>query len=279
MDTSASRERGLNYHPRSTDVMIATYPKCGTTWLQQILHALRTRGDMAFSEITQVVPWLEMADALGMDPRAEQVSPPRMFKTHLSWEDIPKGARYIHMTRDPRDALVSHFHFMQGWFFETGSVDIDSFAATRFLTKSLRAGGYWAYLSSWWPHRDDDNVLFLTYEDLHEDPRAGIRRIADFIGCQMDAALEAVVLERSSFEFMKAHEHQFDDHLVRNFMDSALNLEPGGDSSKVRSGQVGSHKGTLSPQTVHALDERWAQTLGTSFDLIDYAELRRSLAR
>lgn len=94
----------------------------------------------------------------------------------------------------------------------------------------------------------------------------------------MDAALEAVVLERSSFEFMNAHEHQFDDHLVRNFMDSALNLEPGGDSSKVRSGQVASHKGTLSPQTVHALNERWAQTLATNFDLIDYAELPRSLS-
>lgn len=89
-----------------------------------------------------------MADALGMDPRIEQVSPPRMFKTHLSWEDIPKGARYIHLTRDSRDALVSHFHFMQGWFFETGSVDIDNCAATPFLTKSLRAGGYRAYVSS-----------------------------------------------------------------------------------------------------------------------------------
>ncbi|MGK0169562.1 MAG: hypothetical protein ACI9W2_001284 [Gammaproteobacteria bacterium] len=55
MDTSASRERRLAYRPHSTDVVIATYPTCGTTWLQQILHALRTRGDMSFSEITQVV--------------------------------------------------------------------------------------------------------------------------------------------------------------------------------------------------------------------------------
>ena len=58
----------------ATDVFIATYPKCGTTLLQQMLHTLRTRGDMSFDEITEVVPWFESAWDIGIDPGAEQVA-------------------------------------------------------------------------------------------------------------------------------------------------------------------------------------------------------------
>ncbi len=54
-DSAESMRRGLAYQARPTDVFIATYPKCGATWLQQMLHCLRG-GDMNFVEITAVVP-------------------------------------------------------------------------------------------------------------------------------------------------------------------------------------------------------------------------------
>ena len=47
---------GRAFKPRSSDVFIVTYPKCGTTWVTQIAHCLRTRGDVSFGEITEVVP-------------------------------------------------------------------------------------------------------------------------------------------------------------------------------------------------------------------------------
>lgn len=276
LDYRCSRERGLAYRPGPDEVLIATYPKCGTTWTQQIIHALRTRGSMDFDEITEVVPWLEMADALGMDPRAPQVAAPRVFKTHLTWEDIPKGARYVHVTRDPRDVLVSSYHFMEGWYFEPGTVDIDRFAEARFLADSAR-GGYWSYLLSWWPHRHDPDVLFLAFEDMRADPAATIRRIARFIGCTLDPELEEVVLERSSLSFMKGHERQFDDHLVREMMDRESGLAPGGDSSKVRTGSVGGHAGRLSAATLAALERRWRETIGARCRLASYDALRAAL--
>ena len=46
---------------------------------------------------------------------------PRAFKSHLPWMAVPKGARYIVSLRDPRDALVSMYRFMEGWFFEPGT--------------------------------------------------------------------------------------------------------------------------------------------------------------
>ena len=195
----------------------------------------------------------------------------------MPWGEVPEGGRYIQVLRDPRDALVSFYHFMEGWFFEAGSIDIDSFAAHCFFPEQIHGGAYWDYLLSWWPRRDDDNVLFLTFEDMRADPAAAIRRVAGFIGCQLDAELEAIVAERSSIEFMKKHQGKFDDHLAREVMDRDAGLAPGASSSKVRSGVVGSHSGRLAAETVDRLEQSWAQTLNARFGLSSYQVLRDAL--
>ena len=48
MHSEKSVEVGLAMKPRPTDVFVSTYPKCGTTWMTQILHMLRTGGNMDF---------------------------------------------------------------------------------------------------------------------------------------------------------------------------------------------------------------------------------------
>ncbi len=110
-------------------MIITPYGKCGTTWLQQVFHGLRTRGDMDFDDISRVVPWIETAHDLGLDLDAPQRGAPRGFKSHLSYDLVPKGARYIVSIRDPKDAFVSSFRFMEGWLFETGSVPIERMRA------------------------------------------------------------------------------------------------------------------------------------------------------
>ena len=94
------------FQPRPDDVIIATYPKSGTTWMQQIVHGLRTGGLMDFNESTAAVPRIEMAYDLGQDLDAEQAAAPRAFKSHLNGNDVQKGCRYIVVIRDPRDVAV-----------------------------------------------------------------------------------------------------------------------------------------------------------------------------
>ena len=57
--------------------------------MQQICHQLRTGGDMEFEEISQVVPWIELEHDQGQDLEAEQVAPPRCFKTHCWYDHCP----------------------------------------------------------------------------------------------------------------------------------------------------------------------------------------------
>lgn len=254
---------------RPTDVVITPFGKSGTTWLQQIVHTLRTRGDMDFDDISRVVPWIETSPGLGLDLSAEQKANPRAFKSHLEYEQLPKGAKYINSARDPRDAFYSMYKFMEGWFFEPGTISLEEFAEKRFIA----SGGYWQHLLSWWRVRHEPFVLFFCYELMQEDRAATIRRVADFIEVPLDDELLAITLEHSSLEFMKTHKDRFDDALMRARGENIAGLPPGGDSSKVRAGRVGDHKQSLPQSIVAALDAVWLEKIEPETGFKNYEEL------
>jgi len=274
--TEEGMRRALAFRPRPTDILIAPFAKSGTTWVQQIVHGLRTRGSMDFSEITEVIPWIEIAHDMGIDLERPQPAEPRAYKSHLAWDLIPKGARYIYVIRDPRDVAVSTYHFFSGWWFEAGTISLDE------ITRAWLLGAegprrYWPHVVSWWEHRDDENVLFLCYENMKRDLPRTVRRIADFIGIPLDDELRDLVVRQSSIDFMRAHERRFDDHLIQETRNAACGLPPGGESSKVRTGRSGDHERELSPERIAEIDQVWKDEVGARIGFRSYAELRDSI--
>lgn len=258
-----------------TDILVATYPKCGTTWTQQIVHGLRTRGSMDFEEISLVVPWMESPPLPGLALAGPQVASPRAFKTHLYWERIPKGGRYIHVMRDPADTLTSFYHYVNGWMFEPDSVTVEEFCFGIFL-KDARFGRYWEHLRSWWRVREREDVLLLSYEDMKEDLAGNIRRIGAFMGLSVDEDLVDLVTRQSTFEFMHAHEHQFDDHPTTTAVNQMTALPLELQTTKVRAGRVGDSMEL--PATVHeALKETWRVDIEVPLGIPTYARMRQLL--
>jgi hypothetical protein len=273
--------RGLAFAPRPDDVIIAPFGKCGTTWLQQIVHTLRTRGDMDFDDISRVVPWIETSTDLGLELDAPQRAHPRAFKSHLSWYEVPKGARYIVSIRDPRDALVSMFRFMEGWFIEPGAVDANAFAREHWMRNGSASnpdqGSYWTHLASWWEQRHREDVLLLAYERTHADTAHCVRQVAAFCGIALDDELLTLTLEHASMPFMLRNKDRFDDHLMRELSVRRAGLPPDSDSAKVRKGAVGAHREELSEAVCAELDEIWRDTIGVRFGFRDYGELLAAL--
>ena len=274
--TEASRTQGLTFQPRPTDVFISPYSKSGTTWLQQIVHGLRTRGSMDFDEITSVTPWLEMALDLGLDIHGEQVTNPRIYKSHLNWHEIPKGGRYIYSIRDPRDTLVSLYRFLGNWWFDIDAIPIEVFAREAFM-RDWEIRSYWQHVISWWEQRHNPAVLILCYEDMKADLGKTIRRIAPFIDIPLDDELYEIVLHQSSLEFMKAHERHFDDHLVPQARNAVIGLPSDAGSTKVRKGLVGEHRHELSADILAELDTIWQATFGATYGYQSYADLRTAI--
>lgn len=264
-----------SYRPRPTDVVISPFGRCGTTWLQQTFHCLRTGGDMDFDDISRVVPWIESASLLGLDINAEQRAEPRGYKSHLAYPALPAGAHYVVSVRDPRDAVVSMHELMEGWLLERGAVSADLFAS--WWTERNMGNNWWSHFLSWWDQRDKPNVLLLSYEHMVDDPALAIRRLAAFCGLTLDDALLARTLERSSRAYMLRHKDKFDDLMIREASERLCGLPSGSDSSKVRNGVVGRYLDVLSPQTIAILDRKWAAVVAPATDLADYAALDAAL--
>jgi hypothetical protein len=269
-----SFRRGIAFVPRPSDVFVATYAKAGTTWMQQVVHGLRTNGSMGFGEITEVVPWIEVAHALDIDPEAEQAANPRAFKTHLSWGDVPKGGRHIVIFREPKAIGVSMFRFMQGWFFETGAISQETYLKEFFLKRG-ESENCWRNMLSWWQVRERDDVMPLIYEDMADDLPNVVRRVAAFIGLDASEQTLAIATDQAQFDFMKTHAHHFDDHLLRDKCDVAAGLPAGGESNKVSSGQSG--KEPLSEELVAMFDEAWNDLITAETGLEDYPAFRSSI--
>lgn len=275
MCSDYSSDYARSFSARQSDIIIATFPKAGTTWMQQIVHGLRSHGDMAFAEITEVVPWIEMAGDLGIDLAASHDFEPRAFKSHQSYNEVAKGCRYICVIRDPFDSAVSMFNFMLGWFIQPGTISLDEFVQAVFML-DIRKFGYWQHLLSWWPARNNPEVLFLCYEDMHSDLAGSVGRVAEFTGVSKPETI-ALATQQASFDFMKKHNRQFDDHLISDRRNAACGLPAESVTSKIKSGKSGGAQALLSAQTITALQRAWQDTVGQSIGIPDYRSLRLAL--
>ena len=260
---------------RPDDVVVATFPKSGTTWTQQICHGLRSRGDMDFAEVTWVVPWIERGHLFGIDASAPQRFAPRVFKTHLEYANLNKGARYIHVIRDPKDVLVSFYRFLSQAVIDPGAIPIDDFAQVWLFADLLGERGgeagplgsnlynYWRHLLDWWQARECAPVLCIAYENLQRDLPGHVERIAEFMGIDADEALLDLATRQATFEFMAAHRVQFSDRV------------PGTEIrfSKVVEGEVGAHRAHVGPELAERIDAAWRHYVTPVLGHASYEEL------
>lgn len=273
----AAYERGLEFKPQPSDIIISPYAKSGTTLLQQIAHGLRTRGSMEFDEITIVTPWIEIAYDVGWDLEAPQVAEPRVYKSHLSWHDIPKGGRYICSFRHYHTAIVSFYRFFEGWYFEPGTISLETLIHWRWPRDEVDSKGYWYHLSSWLEQRDNTDVLLLCYEDMTADLPGTVQKIADFMEITLDDELLDIVVRQSSREFMLAHSHKYDSHHIVEIGGKRAGLPPAIDTNKVTPGTPNNPRYQLSTEIKQELDEIWREQIQPKFGFKNYEELRQSL--
>jgi Sulfotransferase domain len=333
-ETEFGRLQGLSYQPRPhVDVVISTTPKAGTTWMQQICHQLRvdpplkrSNGEpgendddaddshMDFEEISEVVPWLELAHDQGQDLEApqymgrnetssQQQQHLRFFKTHAWVDHCPPGfSKIIVVLRDPCDTLVSFYHFFEDWFFEPGTVSLDTFAREFWLSRGVPASrmenaSYFVHLVSWYQgymeemKRDErqQKILVVCFEDLKENLEFQVRRVAAFLSSNKNNTTTvrydspervAAAVQRSTFAFMKEHEDKFDEKLSKTMRNAACGLPPDAGLGKTKIGAPhgNSTKLHLSDDLVKKVQEKWTLIVQPVTSCGSYPELRQQLA-
>jgi hypothetical protein len=179
----AGFESGQRYRASPGDVFVASYPKCGTTWTQYIVYLLENDGRPLHPKqrLDGVFPHLE---ELG-EEAVRALPEPRLIKTHLPFSRTPWSAqaRYIYVARNPFDCAVSFYHHTRGFprHYDFAEGSWDTFFEC-FMRGEVDFGDYFEHLKSWWPHRAEKNLLFLTYEQMVEAPVVATRAIAALLG-------------------------------------------------------------------------------------------------
>lgn len=280
-----------SYQPLDGEVVIASYPKCGSMWMQHILYGILSRGTadvLTMEERQRAILAIDFAIIGG----ARSGPQPWAMKTHLPFHLQPYSprAKYIFITRNPYDCCVSYYHHAKSRpFYNLQEATFDMFLGM-FVTGNVAFGDYFDYLLSWYKHRDDENVFFLTYEALKKDTSGAIIKIADFLNQerygdhfkQHPQALDNV-LGLSSFEKMKSGNAEYrswssklqklkeeahieENHRNREAVGSVMKKPMTGD--RVRKGIVGDWKNHFSSQQVVQMKEYISfKTLGT--DVMD----------
>ena len=197
------------------DIVVASHPKSGTTWMQQIVSLVMNNGcpeKVRGKRLYLQVPWLEGKE----DPESETGykllgvrSSPRLMKTHVYGKLVPPGmlqkAKIIYIVRNPKDVAVSYFHMHRAHQL-LPSVSWEEFFLELFLPGKLQYGPWHQHVLYWWQiSKSHPNVLFIHYEDMIRNLKQAVEKLAIFLNKQLNAdAREKIVLE-SSFARMKVN--------------------------------------------------------------------------
>ena len=259
-----------------SDVWIVTYPKAGTTWTQNIVKLIRSKGEKDGVQLMRSVPWAEAnsdQNVFKVKVNLSTLPKPRAFKSHLPYDLMPCGkpsttpCKYIYVARNPKDVAVFYFfHYIRISVRKDATLDWDIFFRN-FIYGNVDSGDFFDHVLSWWSHRNEDNVLFLMFEDMKKDPRAAITRIATFIGADVsDEVIDKVVAE-TSFDSMKK-----DETANFSFVDKYLTATNPDSGAFMRKGEVGDWRNHLTPEQSAEIDQLCEEKLKDTGLMFDFGE-------
>jgi len=275
----STRWDGFAY--RDGDIVIATWAKSGTTWMQQIVAQLIFKGAEDIPAVA-MSPWLEYR-ALPLDRVLEVLEAQthrRFLKTHLPADTIvhTSKARYIYIARDGRDAVWSwyeHHHAYTDFIYAAlnespGRVgppfprpgnDIVAYFHRWLDEDGYPAWPFFSNVQSWWDVRHEPNVLLLHFNDLKADLEAGMRKVADFLDIECSEASWPAMVEHCTFDYMRAHADGLADRLKKAFADGGRSLVNKGTNGRWREVLSAADNGRYEARAARELSPDCAQWL------------------
>nr|CAB3454879.1 unnamed protein product [Digitaria exilis] len=227
-----------SFVPRRGDVVLASQPKCGTTWLKALAFATMAR--VAYPPAHaghpllrlnphDCVPFMEMlfADGALGNRKMDALPSPRLM--------------------EPKDMLISLWHFTRRFVPDRAFSDMfeDACQGASF------AGPIWDHVLGYWNASKDspERVLFLRYEEILRDPVENVKKLARFVQQPFSPAEEAAgvikdIVRLCSFDRMKGLE---------------VNKKAGSNyvfpnSSYFRRGEAGDWTNHMTPEMAQRLD-------------------------
>jgi len=206
---------------RDDDIVVSTWSKSGTTWMQQIIGQLISGGDPDLYG-PEDSPWIDSRFAPDVLAEADAQTHRRYLKTHLPIDALvysPK-AKYIYIGRDIRDVFWSWYNhwanftpeildYINGLPGREGPPVGYPGPDIRLEFRRWLVGGskpnipFFEHVQGWFDARRLPNLELFHFADLTADLPAEVRRLARFLEIEIDEAKLPAMLEHCSLEHMR----------------------------------------------------------------------------
>jgi hypothetical protein len=227
----------------NTDVHLLSFPKCGRTWLRQMLGRALTQhfelGEIDPSDLRRLSRLHPQIPTMYMHHDDDIFwKTPSELTPHRTWY---RSKKVLLLVREPKDVIVSSY-------FQKAKRE-NAFTGTLSQFLQEEKGSYKTlieYYNIW--HRNAEvpnSFLCISYEQLHADTIKTLRRVLNFLGISdiQDAVIEEAV-HYASFAQMRKRE-----------MAIGTPISSQGECLKTRKGKVGGNSDYLSPEEIKQIDE------------------------
>lgn len=193
----------------------------------------------------------------------DKLTRPRFIKSHLSYNLLPRQIRtgqrkpkIVYVARNPKDICISFYHHSK--LLEGYCGTFDDFCR-QFLGDKVAYAPYWEHVGGFWKRQNQDNILFIKYEDMKKDLPSVIKRTATFLNKTLSDPQVFALAEHLSFASMKnnpaLNRKMTVDTIKKNKLFGDFKIE----GEFIRSGQVGQWKEAMDDKMKKKFDE-WIET-------------------
>ncbi|GAB6026532.1 hypothetical protein CHUAL_012954 [Chamberlinius hualienensis] len=257
--------KSRSFQARSDDVFVISFPKTGTTWAQEIVYLIGNNADVkkAKSEnMEKRFPLLEypLIDHDKYDKNTHK-NRPQFFKSHLPFSLLPKSiheqnCKIVYVTRNPKDTLVSMWHFYKMLKPLSYRGSLKDFQQL-FINDQVAYAPYPRNVKEFWEHRNDANVLFITFEEMKKDLKSSIQTIAKFLEKTLTEEEIERISNHCSFKKMSSNSKANYSHWKENGMVSK-------DQNFMRKGEIGDWKNHFDENANKIMDDWIEMHFGNS---------------
>ncbi|XP_033118152.1 sulfotransferase 1C4-like isoform X3 [Anneissia japonica] len=184
---------------------------------------------------------------------------PRLIKTHLPPQHMAKQLtikrpKIVYVGRNPKDNAVSLYNFYRAnTYLRTYETWNEFFEA--FCADDVIYGSWFDMNIYWWNLRNEDNVLFIKYEDMKKDLASVIEGVSEFFGWPISDGKLQDIVKHCTFDSMKKNPKA---NLSDNkHIDQSI-------SAFLRKGEVGDWKNYFTKAQNTKFDKKYAEKMNGS---------------